>query len=317
MKVVFMEDVPNVGKAGQIKEVADGYGKNYLLPRKLACPPDLRILRHVEAQIKARARIEAKTEAEMKALAGELEGKEIILKAKVGQQDRLYGSITSADIAIGLESSLHAVVDKRKIELTEPIRQFGSSEVSIKLGKDIATKIKVTIVAEEAVNSYFLACQEQTIVYNDKLPPHDISAEEAVIGSLLIDGAAIYEIATLLQKADFYHEPHQWLYEACLTLYQRNESINQITVAQELDRLGKLEQCGRRCLFSHLISVVPTPLDILDYAQIVYRLSISRHLITAGQQISNIGFQAEAEPRSSISKAEDILLKLSSDQRNA
>jgi len=78
-------------------------------------------------------------------------------------------------------------------------------------------------------------------VYNDKLPPHDISAEEAVIGSLLIDGAAIYEIATLLQKGDFYHEPHQWLYDACLSLYTRSESINQITVAQELDRLGKLE----------------------------------------------------------------------------
>ena len=147
-------------------------------------------------------------------------------------------------------------------------------------------------------------------MYNDKLPPHDIAAEEAVIGSLLIDGAAIYEIATLLQKADFYHEPNQWLYESCMNLYTRSESINQITVAQELDRQGKLEQCGGVAYLSHLISVVPTPLDIQDYAQIVYRLSISRHLITAGQQITNIGYQADAEPRSSISKAEDILLKL-------
>jgi large subunit ribosomal protein L9 len=151
VKVVFMEDVPNVGKAGQIKEVADGYGKNYLLPRKLAVSARPQDIKAVEAQIKARARIEAKTEAEMKALAAELEGKELILKAKVGQQDRLYGSITSADIAVGLESSLHTVVDKRKIELAEPIRQTGSSEVSIKLGKDIVTKIKVTVVAEDAV----------------------------------------------------------------------------------------------------------------------------------------------------------------------
>ena len=150
MKVVFMEDVPNVGKAGQIKDVADGYGKNFLIPRKLAMPARPQDIKAVEAQIKARARIAAKTEAEMKALAVELDGKEIVLKAKVGQQDRLYGSITSADIAVGLESSLHAVVDKRKIELAEPIRQTGSYEVPIKLGKDIATKIKVTVVAEEA-----------------------------------------------------------------------------------------------------------------------------------------------------------------------
>ena len=149
MKVVFMEDVPNVGKAGQIKDVADGYGKNFLIPRKLAMPARPNDIKAVELQIKARARVAAKTEAEMKALAGELQGKEIIIKAKVGQQERLYGSITSADISAGLESTLHAVVDKRKIELSEPIRQTGSYEVSIKLGKDIATKIKVTVVAEE------------------------------------------------------------------------------------------------------------------------------------------------------------------------
>ena len=149
MKVIFMEDVPNVGKAGQIKDVADGYGKNYLLPHKLAMPARAGDIKNVEAQIKARARVAANTEAEMKALAAELENKEIIIKAKVGQQDRLYGSITSADIAAGLESSLKAIVDKRKIELAEPIRTVGSYEVPIKLGKDITTKIKVTVVAEE------------------------------------------------------------------------------------------------------------------------------------------------------------------------
>ena len=150
MKVVFMEYVPNVGKAGQIKEVADGYGKNFLIPHKLAMPAKAGDIKNVEAQIKARARVAAKTEAEMKALAAELEGKEISIKAKVGQQGRLYGSITSADIATGLESSMKITIDKRKIELAEPIRSAGTYEVPIKLGKDIATKIKVTVVSEEA-----------------------------------------------------------------------------------------------------------------------------------------------------------------------
>lgn len=145
---------------------------------------------------------------------------------------------------------------------------------------------------------------------NEKLPPHDIAAEESVIGSLLIDGSAIYDIATLLQKADFYHAPLQTLYDTCLTLYQRNEAINQITVAQELDRQGKLETCGGVAYLSQLISVVPTSLDIQEYAQIVYRLSVSRRLITAGQQISAIGFQAEPNAEVSISKAEDVLFRL-------
>jgi large subunit ribosomal protein L9 len=149
MKVVFLEDVPNVAKAGQIKEVADGYGKNFLIPRKLAMPAKPQDIQAVEAQIKARARIAAKTESEMNALASELQGKEITLTARVGQQDRLYGSITSADISAGLVKAFGAIVDKRKIELTEPIRQAGSHDVTIKFGKDIAARIKVNVVGEE------------------------------------------------------------------------------------------------------------------------------------------------------------------------
>ena len=73
-------------------------------------------------------------------------------------------------------------------------------------------------------------------MYSEKLPPHDIDAEEAVIGSLLIDGTAIYKITTLLQPPDFYSERNSLVYEACSSLYQRSEAINQITVAQELAR---------------------------------------------------------------------------------
>jgi replicative DNA helicase len=147
-------------------------------------------------------------------------------------------------------------------------------------------------------------------VYNEKLPPHDLDAEEAVIGSLLIDGATIYKIASFLQPSDFYHEQNQWLYGACLALYQRNEAINQITVAQELARQGKLEACGGAAYLSHLISICPTPLDIEHYAQIVYRLSVMRGLINAAGQIAAIGYEAGPDVEASLSRAEDILFKL-------
>jgi large subunit ribosomal protein L9 len=78
-----------------------------------------------------------------------LEGKEVILKARAGAKDRLYGSITNTDIAAELEISTGLVIDKRKIELVDPIRQLGSYEVTIKLGKDVAPIIKVTVVADE------------------------------------------------------------------------------------------------------------------------------------------------------------------------
>jgi replicative DNA helicase len=148
----------------------------------------------------------------------------------------------------------------------------------------------------------------------EKLPPHDVDAEEAVIGSLLIDGTAIFKVAPLLvatdNKSPFYTERHAWIYEACLALYERDEAINQITVAQELDRQGKLEACGGAAYLSRLIAICPTSLDIEDYAQIVYRLSVMRRLIEAGGQIANIGYRADPDVDSSLNDAEDILFRL-------
>ncbi len=94
----------------------------------------------------------------------------------------------------------------------------------------------------------------------DKLPPHDLDAEEAVIGSLLIDGAAVYKIADFLKDGHFHYATNQLLYKACLALFQRSEAIGQITVAQELARQAKLEPCGGAAHLSHLISICPTSL---------------------------------------------------------
>jgi replicative DNA helicase len=145
----------------------------------------------------------------------------------------------------------------------------------------------------------------------EKLPPHDIDAEEAVIGSLLIDGAAIYKITGLLTESDyFYDERNQWLYGVCLELNRRDEAIDQVTVAQELDRQGKLEACGGAAYLSHLVSIVPTSLDIEHYARIVYRLSISRRLIEAAQRIENIGYDVDPDVEASLNRAEDVLFSL-------
>lgn len=144
----------------------------------------------------------------------------------------------------------------------------------------------------------------------EKLPPHNTEAEENVIGSLLIDGTAIYGTATILQPEDFYYEQNRWIYKACLELYQRNEAIDQITVAQELASRGKLEACGGAAYLSHLISIVPTSLHIEHYAQIAYRLSVMRNLITAAHQIESIGYEAGADVDDSLNKAENALFRL-------
>lgn len=149
MKVVFIEDVPDVAEAGEIKEVADGYGRNYLIPRKLAILADGRATQIVEARKKRKARIEAETEAEMRELAKQLEGLDMVIKAKAGAKDRLYGSITNADIAEELSISAGLEIDKRKIELETPIHEIGSYEIPIRLTKDIIPKVKLSIIEEK------------------------------------------------------------------------------------------------------------------------------------------------------------------------
>jgi len=150
MKVIFLQDVPNVGRAGQIKEVANGYGKNFLIPRKLALLAEAESVNALAVKIKARARSQAHTEADLAELANQLEGQEIVLEAQSGGKDRLYGSITTTDIATELEKTTGLTIDRRKIEIGESIRKIGSYQVSIKLAKDIVPKIMVTVTAKSS-----------------------------------------------------------------------------------------------------------------------------------------------------------------------
>ena len=151
MKVIFIEDVPNVAKVGQTKTVADGYARNYLFPRKLAVLADSQAAAAVDAQLKKKVKQRALEEAEMAELAKKIGGIEITLKAKVGENEKLYGSITGADIAEALSKVAGFEVDKRKIELAEPIKQVGVSDVTVRFAHEISAVIKVNVISEEEV----------------------------------------------------------------------------------------------------------------------------------------------------------------------
>jgi replicative DNA helicase len=123
--------------------------------------------------------------------------------------------------------------------------------------------------------------------------PSNIEAEESTIGSVLIDNSCFSKVLSIVKSKDFYDERNSWLFESCENLYSRRESINQITVAQELERQGRLESCGGSPYLSYLISIVPTSLDAEYYAEIVKRLSTYREMINLSQSIQ---FMAESQP---------------------
>ncbi len=149
MQVLLLKNVPGVGNAGDVKKVADGYARNYLLPNKLAVPATKGALKQAETIKAAAARREAKTLAEAQELAKILGQTTVTFYAKAGEGDRLFGSITSADIAEKLAEK-HITVDKRKIELPNPIKVLGERKVAIKVHPEVMAEVTI-VVEREAV----------------------------------------------------------------------------------------------------------------------------------------------------------------------
>ncbi len=147
-------------------------------------------------------------------------------------------------------------------------------------------------------------------MYLEQLPPHDTDAEEAVIGSLLIDGEAIARVATLLTPADFYHERNRWCFEACQALYQRGDAVNQLTLSHELSLRDRLESAGGATYLSYLVATVPTSTHVEHYAHIVYRTATMRRLIDAARAIADIGYADTADVEQALSSAEDVLFRV-------
>jgi len=149
MKVVFLKDVRHSGKMGEVKEVADGYGRNFLLPRKLAALATPSVLKTIEIELQKERAKEQRLTDELGELAKQLEDVSITIKAKVAEEEQIYGSVRDSDIASEINQQTEFNIDKRQIELEEPIRQLGSHEVTIRLSRDLAPKIKVIVAAEE------------------------------------------------------------------------------------------------------------------------------------------------------------------------
>ncbi len=149
MKVVLLEDVPGKGRAGEIREVSKGYAKNFLLPRGLALIATPDVQKRVELRLEKERLEESVDRERLVELAQQIEGKEIRFKARVGGGERLFGSITAADVAQQLSGVIGSVVDKKKIDIEKPFHQTGSYEIAVRLASDIRPNITVVIEEEE------------------------------------------------------------------------------------------------------------------------------------------------------------------------
>jgi large subunit ribosomal protein L9 len=148
MKVVFLKDLKHNGKKGEIKDVADGFARNYLIPQGIAVSASSGAVKDAQDQKQVDEYRKSKEKEELMGIADKINGIAIVFKAKGGGKDRIHGSITNADIAEKVSEATNYKIDKKKVILDEPLRQLGEHEVLINLVKDREVKIKVTIEEE-------------------------------------------------------------------------------------------------------------------------------------------------------------------------
>jgi replicative DNA helicase len=145
----------------------------------------------------------------------------------------------------------------------------------------------------------------------DKLVPHNVEAEEAVLGSLLIDPEALFRISPFLKPDDFYLLKNGWIYESILALHERREPIDFVTLCDELERQERLEEIGGAAYVTHLINAVPSAIHVEAYGHIVEHSAIRRRLINAASQIARLAYQEDEDINQAVDRAEQTLFSVS------
>lgn len=148
MKVILLSDVKNLGKAGEVKEVSDGYARNFLLPRGLAVEATPMKLKELKEKSERKERKLEREEERARAIKERIDGRELALKVKAGEGGRLFGTVTAKDISDNLQQQYGVSVDKKKIEIPEPIKHLGEYRVKIKLFPSVSADVKVIVQPE-------------------------------------------------------------------------------------------------------------------------------------------------------------------------
>jgi|SRR5919106_236903 large subunit ribosomal protein L9 len=148
MRVVFLDDVDGVARAGEIKNVADGFARNFLLPRRLAAAATAATMQQAEARAKAIAREEDKRDEAARAIESKLANAPLVISARVGEQGRLFGSVTASDIAEAIGERAGSQIEHRQVMLDAPIKEIGSYEVAVNLTRNVRAQVTVEVTGQ-------------------------------------------------------------------------------------------------------------------------------------------------------------------------
>ena len=287
MKVILQQDVRGQGKKGQMIDAAEGYARNYLLPRKLAIPATADAINTMNLKEKARRAEEAANRAAAVETADKLRNCTVKITAKGGANGKLFGAITGKEISEALMAQFGLDVGKQKIVLDEPIKAFGSYEIRAKLGYEVSGKFTVTVAGEYARLSAEKRCPALDARLYRQVP-HSLEAEQAVLGSMLIDANCIKDVMEKLRPEDFYLRQNREIFETIYSMFLYSKPIDGVTVAGEMERNGTYDENTTRNYLVQLMEVTPTSANVNEYADIVRDKALLRAIATVASDITGM-----------------------------
>ena len=275
MKIILLQDEKKLGKKGDIIEASEGYARNYILPKKIGVEASSKNLNDLKLHKANEEKVAQENLDAAKALATELETKQVVVKIKAGEGGRTFGSVSSKEIATACKEQHGIEIDKKKIQLPESLKNFGSYEVTVKLHPQVAAKLTVKVTA-----------MDENVI--KRIMPHSLEAEQSVIGSMFIDAEAIAAATEQISGEDFYNRQYGVVFDTIVELNNEGKPIDFVTLQ---DRLRSKEDVPPEVsgldFLTNLIAAVPTSANIKYYAGIVAEKATLRRRIRTNEEIAN------------------------------
>ena len=276
MKVILLQDVKALGKKGDVVNVSDGYARNAIFPKKLGLEATPKNLNDLKLQNQHADKVAQENYEAALALAEELKDKKITVKMKAGEGGRTFGSVSTKEIAAAAKEQLGMELDKKKMQLPEPIRSFGMTEVAIRLHPKVTGTFTVHVVED---------FMEEALV--KRIMPNSLEAEQSVIGSMIMDKDAIVTAMEMLISEDFYHTQYGILFDTMIELYNKGLPVDLVTLQNKLKEKDVPPEIASLEFVRDLVTAVPTSANVKYYAQIVKDNSMRRKLIKLNEEIEN------------------------------
>lgn len=229
MKVVFMEEVEGTARVGDVKNVADGFARNYLLPRRLAAPATDHYIAIAQARAEKEARREARLDEEARQhLVPRVEGKAVTIEVRVGEQGKLFGSVTARDIAEALQSATRVELEHKQIDLRQPLRELGSHEVTVKLTRNVHVPVTVNVEPLGGMPETEEGAEAPEAAVEPQAEEAVAEAKEQAAGALTAAEEAMDEAAEAIEEAQEAVEEAETVEEVIEALDEAEEAADEV-----------------------------------------------------------------------------------------